>query len=551
MFKNPSGSAVINYGTSLPIPGTVPDGSLFYLTVDDPGLYVLSTLQDANGITIGSQPGLVWQKTSTINGSDFVAVAGDTMTGLLVTAAGLSTTFLSASGNVTLTGPSLQATGSSISLGTDGGAGETDLFLNGDVTISDLVPQLGNTSPVLNDGDRGFSFNYNNGANRTGFFGFDVSTGRFAVRAIATFSGDTSVGAVTAFDLSGTPLAELSDVAATAPAVGNVLAWNGTMWAPSTAAGGGVMNAFSSIANSAGTVQISAAGADTLRLAISDTSAAAPSVTFTTGTRLAQFNVPTYGIVKFGDIANTPSTFISLFRGSASTIVGQINLNATPSEGLFFQVFDPGPATQMGIRIRVDANAMAAHLATAATGFLTTGATAQTKTGALALNSTLSVGGTATFSGVIASTNNTNSTSAAGTNGAVRSLGGASFAGDVWCNDVFATGDVVASASDVRLKTNIAAIEEPLAKVRAINGVTFNWDVEAATYAGFDRDDRREVGVIAQEVQAVLPEVVCPSPANPKYLTVKYERLVPLLIEAIKAQQVQIEELQALVKGRD
>jgi hypothetical protein len=56
------------------------------------------------------------------------------------------------------------------------------------------------------------------------------------------------------------------------------------------------------------------------------------------------------------------------------------------------------------------------------------------------------------------------------------------------------------------------------------------------------------VGVSAQEVNAIMPEVVAPAPIDNKYMTVKYERLIPLLIEAIKEQQIQIDELKAQLK---
>jgi hypothetical protein len=53
----------------------------------------------------------------------------------------------------------------------------------------------------------------------------------------------------------------------------------------------------------------------------------------------------------------------------------------------------------------------------------------------------------------------------------------------------------------------------------------------------------REVGVSAQEVNAVLPEVVAPAPIDPQYMTVRYERMIPLLIEAIKELKAEIDSI--------
>ena len=102
-----------------------------------------------------------------------------------------------------------------------------------------------------------------------------------------------------------------------------------------------------------------------------------------------------------------------------------------------------------------------------------------------------------------------------------------------------AANDVVAySSSDKRFKSNITPIWDALFKVKQINGVEFEWipDKENHGYEGHD------VGVIAQEVEKVLPEVVTTRESG--FKAVKYEKMIPLLIEAIKEQNVLIEELE-------
>ena len=93
-------------------------------------------------------------------------------------------------------------------------------------------------------------------------------------------------------------------------------------------------------------------------------------------------------------------------------------------------------------------------------------------------------------------------------------------------------GDVVAFMSDDRLKTNKVTLTNALDKVCSLNGFTFNFN-ETAGELGFSTDITY-VGVSAQEVQKVLPEAVKPALADKKYNTVQYEKIVPLLIEAIK-----------------
>lgn len=121
-----------------------------------------------------------------------------------------------------------------------------------------------------------------------------------------------------------------------------------------------------------------------------------------------------------------------------------------------------------------------------------------------------------------------------------------------------ASNDIVAYSSDMRLKTNIQKISNPLEKIKSLTGFIYNWNDKANELAGFSTVVKH-VGVYAQEVQAVLPEAVKLAPfdnngydnsiSGQNYLTVQYEKIVPLLIEAIKEQQTIIEELKSKVYG--
>jgi hypothetical protein len=110
--------------------------------------------------------------------------------------------------------------------------------------------------------------------------------------------------------------------------------------------------------------------------------------------------------------------------------------------------------------------------------------------------------------------------------------------GPTWttAGQLSATGDIIAfSTSDQRLKDNITPIPNALDKVLSISGNTFNWNEKS------DKEGN-DVGVIAQEVLEVLPEAV--TTRDNGYFAVRYEKLVPLLIEAIKEQQETIINLQ-------
>jgi hypothetical protein len=105
-----------------------------------------------------------------------------------------------------------------------------------------------------------------------------------------------------------------------------------------------------------------------------------------------------------------------------------------------------------------------------------------------------------------------------------------------------ASNDIVAySTSDKRWKNNIVKINSPLEKISQISGVEFDW-IEDEPFHG---NKGHDVGVIAQEIELVIPEAVQTRESGMK--AVQYDKIIPLLIESIKEQQKQIDELKELV----
>ena len=99
-----------------------------------------------------------------------------------------------------------------------------------------------------------------------------------------------------------------------------------------------------------------------------------------------------------------------------------------------------------------------------------------------------------------------------------------------------ASDDIIAFASsDKKLKDNILPISNAVEKVKQLSGVEFDWNENQTTYSGHD------VGVIAQEIEEVFPSLVRESSEG--YKQVKYEKLVGVLIEAIKELKVEIDQL--------
>jgi hypothetical protein len=112
--------------------------------------------------------------------------------------------------------------------------------------------------------------------------------------------------------------------------------------------------------------------------------------------------------------------------------------------------------------------------------------------------------------------------------------------------EILAIDNITAYYSDEKLKTKLGNIDNALDKILTLNGFYYEAN-EIAQALGYKV--KREVGISAQEVQAIMPEVVAPAPIDDKYLTVRYERLVPLLIEAIKELTNKINVLESNQKN--
>jgi len=130
---------------------------------------------------------------------------------------------------------------------------------------------------------------------------------------------------------------------------------------------------------------------------------------------------------------------------------------------------------------------------------------------------------------------------------------GVGTAASTTAGEIRATNQITSYYSDERLKENIVDIKDALTKVMQLRGVTYNGN-SIAESLGYKKQN--EVGVLAGDVEKVLPEAVKPAPfdimlfentevskSGQNYKTVQYEKLVPLLIEAIKELNKEVQQL--------
>lgn len=134
------------------------------------------------------------------------------------------------------------------------------------------------------------------------------------------------------------------------------------------------------------------------------------------------------------------------------------------------------------------------------------------------------------------------------TTGALQVAGGAGIGGSLYVGgNVNVVGEITAYFSDARLKQDIQPISNAIDKIKAINGYTYKSN-DLASELGVSNKDG-QIGLLAQEVEVVMPELVTQS-ALEGYKTIKYDKLVSVLVNAVKEQQQMIEDLRNIIKTK-
>lgn len=286
---------------------------------------------------------------------------------------------------------------------------------------------------------------------------------------------------------------------------------------------------------------------------------AATSPNYSLGTASKRWNVNAYTLsattANIGSTSLTSATLQTLTVTGTSTLTGTVTTggNATIGNNLTVNgtstltgLVTTGGNANIGDNLNVSGT-LAVGLTTTLTGATTIGSTA-TVNGLATLTNGLTVNGAGVVS-IARPTTISNTLTVTGAsslnnttvNGSLTVTGAVQTGSMAISGALTVTGDITAFfTSDARLKTNLELIPNALEKVSEVNGYTFDWNDDAkAMNIG---DESTDVGVVAQEIEKVMPEVV-KTRAN-GYKAVNYEKLVPLLIEAIKELKEKVERLE-------
>jgi hypothetical protein len=566
-------TSILNYGPSLPT-GIIPDGAMFHLTVGATGLYVYSFMQDIAPGTPGEQVGSGWKllaSTGALNAdlldgldstafqladADLTSISNMLLSdvGFAVRMNGSGTQWVSrafAAGsnkitisnadgtggnpiwdvveanftlnnlggilgvtkggtgnNVAVTGGIAYGTGSSIAYSPAGAAGQvlvsggggSPAWENQSALSVGFATNANNANSATTATTATNATNATNASNVpwTGVSGRPTALSQFTNDGVFITSAALSGYSLTSHNHS---LNTLSNVAIAGVQVNDLLAWNGVNWvntstvakASTLAQGGG--NGTAMTFNWSGQVgQPSWLWGSNDGVTTNVWNPSNFSVASATNATLAA-NASSISSAVGNSYTWTASQGFN--AGLIST--GSITVAAGAS-GLSRVILQPGSNTVSG--------AIDFHSVIGREGYIGRSTSVQSAD----IGTIPYVAGTHAFSGNIVTSAN----------------GG-------YDGTITASGDVIAY-SDARLKTNVQTIADPIETVQSLRGVT---------YKRID-SGKKSIGVIAQEVQAVLPELVSESADGT--LGVAYGNMVGVLIEAIKEQQKQIEALREQVK---
>lgn len=539
MTKNFFGGATINSGPVLPAASDTPDGSLFYKTSAPQGLYFFGFNPDANSGTLGDQTTQSWSLLIDASGSNpYVLRAGDTMSGNLVGTAFRATQGLP-SGDASVVGFAFGADGDTglFSTGSSGSGSTVSLCLNGverlqvtagNVTIAgSTVWHAGNLTNLsqLSNGPGYITSSYFGG-------GLPVAQGGTGQTAGLTQGGVVygSTPAAMAVTAVGTSGQLLRSNASSAPS------W---IDASTLSVGSAVTANFATSAGSAGTANTlttprtitlsggatssptSFDGSGNIVIPVTTLNAGSLSGTVAVGALSGTYNINISGsaalnVLKAGDTM-TGGLFVP------SIAVGAVSM---PSTGA---ISTSGSIVSSGGNILTSTGFVSAGDNTSSAGYIRMQSSGSGSSGYLEFWP-----GNNIRSGYIGNTSAAGSTDT----GTVNYVTGThAFSGNMTVSgSIVAQGNITAF-SDRRLKSNITTITDPIYKVSQLEGVNFNRE-------GFEE---RFTGLIAQDVLAVMPEAVIADADGT--LSVAYGNLVGLLVEAVKAQQSQIDELKSMVSA--
>ena len=505
------------------------------------------------------------------------------------TSLGLGTIATQNSNAITITGGSIN--GAAIGASTASTGAFTNLSVSGNLTVNGITTTVnsttvtvddpvitlgGDTNPTSDDNkDRGVEFRYHDGSSpRTGFMGWDDSTGKFTLLKAATNTSEVFSGTKAELDAN----VAYSNITGT-PTIGNGAM---TVTAGAGLTGGGQVGT----ANQTGASSVTVSHADTS--SVSNLSSDNSGNTFIQD---IAFTFDTYGhvtaatvatatvnqtdfVIQDGDGTNVTivdGNYIKFIEGAGSGATIDINwTDTTPGSSadpydLTFAVTNTDKGSSQNIFKNIAVSGQSSVVADSNNDTLTLVAgtnitiTTDAATDSITINSAASdnifknivVSGepgtitadsnsdTLTFVGGasidITSDPNTDSISIASTDtlstvtyrGATTSTavtfsGGINMSNSNITNCGVITATEFNATSDMRLKDNITAVQNPLDILAAISGVQFNWK----------SNGKEAVGVLAQEIEKVLPQIVNTNADG--YKAVSYDSLIPILIEAIK-----------------